>query len=497
MANLLIGSSNIYRFYKLVAKNDPKPYKMICCTNLDVWNTTIDDIRMGKGRVIISVIENLICDAMVEVTDPKARKIVMEDVVGSFLAQVKKSASENPGVKFALVQPMSRPKHTWYTELHEDMRKLYTDSIKEMGVQNVAKIDGSPGWSLVFTTDGVHLTEPAGKVFVETVIAEAEAMFNREIVDLTQDGFVGRSTQEGFVGRSKEQKQIAERIVAVEKEIERLNKELIIKEREAMERRLQDSLVTARIREEIDFIANVNKEDRFVMTGLTSKVPMPAQGEEKIRWLNGIVGEILDKIEPDASKHIVFTSQGSRNKNYIPLVEVRMSSKEMAMKIRKQFTAKKRENDFGRAFIANSVTLGTRVRIDILKAIAEHYSSDKETMSVSAFVSRPLLHIRSKEGGRRLGTFNFSDALARFGAELTEKELMNAYKRAGSAFKGQMQQNFVVLNEKGFGASVIDSARAGPSGTMVHGKRPRNDGHPEGQLGTPKKQTKSLLSEKN
>ena len=115
----------------------------------------------------------------------------------------------------------------------------------------------------MYTTDGVHLTEPAGKVFVEAVINEAEAFFKQEIVDLTY---------EGHVDKSNDPKRIAERIVEVEKEIERLNRELKIKEREAMERRLQDSLVTARIREEIDFMANVNKEDRIVITGLTSKM---------------------------------------------------------------------------------------------------------------------------------------------------------------------------------------------------------------------------------
>ncbi len=46
-----------------------------------------------KGKVIISVIENLICEAVAEVEDPVARKLVMEDVVGSFLAQIKKSAT--------------------------------------------------------------------------------------------------------------------------------------------------------------------------------------------------------------------------------------------------------------------------------------------------------------------------------------------------------------------------------------------------------------------
>jgi hypothetical protein len=40
--------------------------------------------------------------------------------------------------------------------------------------------------------------------------------------------------------------------------------------------------VTARIREEIDYIANVKKEDRVVITVLTSKTPMPSQSKEKI-----------------------------------------------------------------------------------------------------------------------------------------------------------------------------------------------------------------------
>ena len=146
--------------------------------------------------------------------------------------------------------------------------------------------------------------------------------------------------------------------------------------------------------------------------------------------------------------------------------------------------------DFGRVFVANSVTLGTRIRVDILKAIAGQYSSDKESMSVSAFVSRPVIHVRSKEGGVKLGSYNFSDAIARYGANLMEKHLTEAYRRAGSAFKGQLQQNFVVLSEHGLSCSA--TGRAGPSGlVMAKGKRPREDGRPEVQLGTPKKQAKN------
>jgi hypothetical protein len=80
-------------------------------------------------------------------------------------------------------------------------------------------------------------------------------------------------------------------------------------------------------------------------------------------------------------------------------------------------------------------------------------------LSVAAFVSRSVLHVRSNGGGgAKLGTFSFSDALSRYGTGLTEAELANAYKRAGSAFKGQLQQNFVVLTENG-GRDVAQMAR--------------------------------------
>jgi aminoglycoside/choline kinase family phosphotransferase len=68
------------------------------------------------------------------------------------------------------------------------------------------------------------------------------------------------------------------------------------------------------------------------------------------------------------------------------------------MKILKEFSIKKKsEKDFGKIFIANS-------------------ENEKEIMSVSAFVSRPVIHLRSKDGDSRLGVFNFSDALVRFSA---------------------------------------------------------------------------------
>jgi hypothetical protein len=53
------------------------------------------------------------------------------------------------------------------------------NSIKEMRMPNISKINGAPEWLQVFTNDGVHLTEAAGKVFVESIILEAEIFFKQ------------------------------------------------------------------------------------------------------------------------------------------------------------------------------------------------------------------------------------------------------------------------------------------------------------------------------
>ena len=477
MSRLLIGSSNVYRFHKLIASSVFKPYTMVCCTNQDVWNVSVDDIKMEKGEIIISVIENLICDAVLGVDNPDARKIIIEDVVGSFLAQIKKCAQDKPGIKIALAIPMLRPKHKWYEEGHASLCKFFSESIMAMGSQNVAKIDGSPVCTQIFERDGVHLTEAAGKIYVESLISGAEAFFTEEVIDLEKD--VDMDDPEW----------IANRITVVEKEIGQLTKEIQERDRRAVDRRVQDSLVTARLREELDAISNAKKEDKLVITGLSSKTPMPTSSDEKRAWLHKIVGEILDKIIPESSKHVVFSSLGNRNSKIIPLVEVKMDSRDLAMKIRREFSAKKKaDQDLGRIFIANSVTLATRVRIDILKAIAKKFSNDKEDLSVSAFVSRPVIHIRSKDGRTRYGTFNFSDALSKYGANLTINELGDAYKRAGAAFRGQLQQNFVVLNEQGAAgvprvvADLRSAATGGATGSPR--KRLREDG-PSGSRTAP------------
>jgi hypothetical protein len=95
--------------------------------------------------------------------------------------------------------------------------------------------------------------------------------------------------------------------------------------------------------------------------------------------------------------------------------------------------------------------------------MAKKHSTDKEKLSVSEFVSRPVIHSSSCDGTSKFGTFNFSDSLVRFGSSLTMTELEEANKRAGAAFKGLLQQNFVVLTDRNVTRTQSGGPWAGPS----------------------------------
>jgi hypothetical protein len=103
-----------------------------------------------------------------------------------------------------------------------------------------------------------------------------------------------------------------------------------------------------------------------------------------------------------------------------------------------------------RVFLSNSINVGTRVRIEILKSIAKKISNDKEFAFVASFISRPVLHIRQKNDRNEKPTrsYTFIDAIKQFGNQLLKTDLHEAYAKAGKAFAGQLEQNFVVLKEK-------------------------------------------------
>ena len=127
------------------------------------------------------------------------------------------------------------------------------------------------------------------------------------------------------------------------------------------------------------------------------------------------------------------------------MVEVRLESKEMARRIRSCYAEKKKNNvDLGKLFVANCVTLATRVRTDILRAIStKNYNKGIFELYVAPLSLRPVLHVKDVNNY----ALTFADAIARYGASLEEEDLGEAYRRAGRSFDRQLSQIFFALKE--------------------------------------------------
>ena len=435
MANLLIGSSNLYRHYKAADFPNTRQYKMLKCTQMTGYTAYMGGLVADNKNVIISVIENFVVDAVG--TDIKKPEEAIDSCIKEFLGTTLNAAVRFPNTKFGIVMPLMRPALPWYNDRVGPITKFMGEGIRSMisekSVNNIAIINSISVASQQFEQDQIHLTEPSAAVFLEVMLDAAEKFFDAPLVDLTDSG-------QGSSSMAK-----------LEERLERLEGSF----RQQLDKGISDNLMFARTREELDATSNRAKEDRIIINGLSSPEPLPTDPRQRIEALKGIVAKVFEKIVPGFPGKVIYLSQGKQPILAQQMIEVKMDKPEHAIAIRKAFAERRKRKDLGSEleslFLTNCVNLATRIRVDIMKAIARRLTNDKDLAYVAGFTSRPMMHIRMagppSVNTRPLKSFTFIDAVSRFGRQLNKEELETAYGRAGRSFNGQLQQNFVVLNE--------------------------------------------------
>ena len=438
---VIIGSSNIERFYKVEKYPNFTPCIMQKCCRAEVFVVLMEDLNEEQTEIMVSVIENFVCDAVGQEKEEKVIDAKIKEAIDAFVKVVKVTAERLSGSKFALCKPINRPFRPWYTKRVKAISKMYCDAIGELNLSNVSWIEVPLDKEQIFKDLGVHLVPESGVFLVETLMSLSQEFFSSEMITLDEDMESGG--EEDVIRLEEEStKTSQDRIGKVENNMSHMQGDI-------MARRHFDSLVTARLIEVQDTELNKAREDRKVINGLTNAIPMPLAADEKIKWLHEMIDPIVNSIVPDSSGMILFINQGGNKDRGIPLCEVKFSNKDVAIKIRKSFAEQKKGGkDFGKIGIYNSVSLGTRVRIEILWAMAKKIQNDKETATVLGYSSRPTLQVKDKSGKRRPLSLGFADALGRYGKGLREDDLVSAYRKAGAAFGGQLQQNFVVLHDR-------------------------------------------------
>jgi hypothetical protein len=158
--------------------------------------------------------------------------------------------------------------------------------------------------------------------------------------------------------------------------------------------------------------------------------PLPSKSRQKIEALKTITHEIFEMLIPGFKGKISFIKIGKGQSHAMPMIEVKLDSIESAVVIRKSFAARRAKTklpgEWSSLFITNCVNLATRIRIDILKAIACKITNKKELAFVSGFISRPIMHVKdatAATNSRPLRSFAFVDAVSKFGRQMRFEDL--------------------------------------------------------------------------
>ena len=111
MSNILIGSSNVVRFYKASSFSDVRQYTMVRCTEESSFKATMEDIE-DKSDIVISTIENFIASRVLAAKEDIGG--IIGDVIKDFLTTINQAAERMPESRFAVVMPLQRPSLDWY-----------------------------------------------------------------------------------------------------------------------------------------------------------------------------------------------------------------------------------------------------------------------------------------------------------------------------------------------------------------------------------------------
>jgi hypothetical protein len=447
---MIIGSSNVRRFYSHSRYSDYQPYKMELCTVFRMFEVTMESIP-ADARVIVSVIENFIEK---EISQEGEKDGQLKNVMKRFMDVLVKTAKKNEKARLVVAYPILRPGSKWMTDNEEKIRKEFESAYNEQDQLNISKVDCMLKSSQVFDKDGVHLTQKAGATFVENLLGMAEDNFEADIVDLgdkdidivdkIQTAATSSKKEAGGVAINELKRSVMEMREWRDNFTQNINKKFI-----------NDNLMFARMREELDAEINRKKEDRTLVAGCVDPTLMPTAGKDRNIYLKQLAADFCKKLDPSFDAEVQFASVSGRPDKGNLMLEFKLDSADKAREIRKNFAQKRIANtlpeSFGKLQVMTVITQATKVRFEIMKAIARQVETDKEVGYVPTYLPRPILHIKGKEvtGPRKhIRSLTFTDAIEQYGRRVEAGDLRTAYDKAAWNFQGQMRQHFVVLMDK-------------------------------------------------
>lgn len=450
---LLIGDSNVYRNVTpdRLASKVGQVVSLIQATrqvSLDIGLK--EATKHYYETVIISAVANLICDASVGVS-PEELASTIDQTISSYVSGIAVKTSKVPNV--LLLCPLLRSSPPWFAGYRDRYRQNMTELIKPYS--NMTLLPDFPvNMDVDLVTDGVHLTPEAGARFFDFLV---ECLLDVRCVTTTSGEPATNEAQKLAAmirGESSSSSGdvldfLRSTIVPKLDDISGMKTKIGAVEQTTAKRMLEDDAILARHSDELDQLKNQKWENRVVIVGMKSD-NYPEQLRERKNYLADRVRPLIESIIGE-TVFDVYPKPALLSNGIVPPFEIRFPTIQDCQKFKKEAFKKVKEDPatYGELGIHPRLTLASRVRVEILRAISKKLTAPNASGYCPIYGTRPILHVGPAENGRvqPTETLTFVDAVLRYRHLLTINDLHFAYQRVGNGFKDALRQTFMVLNE--------------------------------------------------
>jgi len=474
--------------------------------------------------VVFACLPNFICNSV----DPKAFDQVqgMTDTVNRHLSVIRTYASSNPSILVAVAKPLCRQSPVWFFSQYGLLQDVFRDLFGQLKTPNMYMFTAPDPKKLQFNSDLIHLTPKCGELYLSIMFEQSSDLFTNvarysstviastapttgapattskatppgqatEVIDDSDsESFLSfNDTHDNDVTVIQETRSETVTLDMLYSEIKKTNdvmSKVNTNEREISSvRKLvtagfkSTDLAIARIYEDQDFASNVAKENRVTIGSLVlSETTLPADRSAWIVYLTAKVNSMIKdlfKSNTDLIPVLVGVAVRPTRLNFkkeFPNFDAIFQSSAHALVFRRELglATRKDSGAFKSIFVSNSVTLATRVRIEVMLSLSKHLNQNGFTCHVQSFVSRPVIHVKPPSS-QVAKVYTYVDCVREFSGYFDTLDLTSAYRRAGTFFDGTLSRFFVVLTDgKSQSLRQQRSKQPNPSGNVVSGKRKR------------------------
>lgn len=401
----IIGDSNVYRntTSERLSNSLKFPVTLIKSTQMMTLEIGVREAAT-HDLVLVSALGNIISDA--------GRGVEVDKIPDCITATVKSYVKALVGplskTKILLLQPTFRADPHWFGT-HLPLLKS-TLCIETSQYSNITMLPDFSITGVDLLSDGVHYLPEKGVCFVMHLISCLQDVVNMSVPSSLQP-----STSSMIFAPSKSST-IEDVMILLHTsvlprldDLSGLKNQVMNLEQKIFTRLDHNDTVSARLAEEQDLARNKETSDRVVVVGYKAD-DYPDTERKKFlvnkfrRLIEHIVGEVVYDIYPKA--------ESLPPTGIVPTFELKFNQSKLCTNFKQAAFKKIRESEFSEEFEGVSfyprVTIGTRVRMEILRAIARKVQSDEEVAYCPIFGIRPVLHVGPVSNGKVTRTKTFT-----------------------------------------------------------------------------------------